>query len=97
MQNKNTARAGAAQEQTRAYDPFNAWCRNNRPGDVFLEFFGPTAATRSIYGSPMTPEIMAPIVTMMAGVDVAVLQSAYEQFWVFSEHGLAIAMGVANG
>jgi|GEM_PF-6170627 len=97
MHHEYIARAGAAQEQTRAYSPFTAWCRNNRPGDVFLEVFGPTAATRSIYGSPMTPEMLAPIAAMMDDVHVAILQSAYERFWVFSQHGLLLTMEDADG
>lgn len=96
MYHEHIARAGAAQEKTRVYNPFNAWCRNNRPGDVFLEIFGPTAATRSVYGSPMTPEMLAPIVAMMAGVDLGVIQSVDEQYWIFSAGGLLLTMEAAN-
>jgi len=45
----------------------------------------------------MTPEMLAPIAAMMDDVHVAILQSAYERFWVFSQHGLLLTMEDADG
>ena len=70
------------------------WSRHARPGDVLNAIFAPIEQTRAHYGSPLAFEDLAFLERLLAGGDVAVVQSFGRKLVILPEENL-MAGGLA--